>query len=58
MAYKRITRDVWRFFVNYGAGWEYETTELTREGMKENRKAYNENCRYPLKIKFVRERIE
>lgn len=56
--YTRKTVDEWRFFVNYGSGWEHENTELTREAMKENRKAYRENCQYPLKIKKVRVKIE
>jgi len=58
MAYKRKTRDVWRFYVNYGAGWEHEHTDVTRAEMKENRKQYRENCAYPVRIKRVRERIE
>ena len=39
----------WKLYVNYGQGWEYETFELTRAEMKENRKAYRESCRYPQK---------
>lgn len=58
MAYTRKTRDCWRFFVNYGQGWEHEITEYSREAMKENRRAYLENCAYPLRIKRGRERIE
>lgn len=59
MTYQRKTRDVWRFYLNYGQGWEHEITELTREGMKENRQAYRENCpQYPLRIVKGRERIE
>lgn len=54
----RTTRDVWEFYVNYGQGWEHEGTEVTREAMKENRKAYRENCKHPLKIVKKRERIE
>jgi len=47
----------WKFYVNYGYGdgWEYELFEETREGMKENRKAYQENCSYPLRISRGRE---
>lgn len=56
--YQRKTIDVWKFYINYGSGWEHETTELTRETMKINRKAYLENCKYPLKIIFTREKIE
>lgn len=60
MTYKRKTVDCWRFYVNYGYGhgWEHEHTELTRAGMKENRRLYRENCPYPLRIVFGRERIE
>ena len=58
MTYQRKTIDVWRFYVNYGGGWEHETTELTRAAMKENRKAYRDNCPYPLRIVKGRERIE
>lgn len=58
MARKRKTRDVWRFYLDYGCGWEHEITELSREAMKENRKAYRENCpQYPLRIVRGRERI-
>lgn len=60
MAYVRKTRNCWKFFINYGYGhgWEHEITEYTRAEMKENRKAYRENCNYPLRIKFGRELIE
>ena len=47
----RTTIDCWRFFVDYGNGWEHEITEFTREDMQENRKAYDENCEYPVRIK-------
>lgn len=47
----------WKFYVNYGCGngWEYENFEETKKGMIENRKAYRENCPYPLKISRGRE---
>ena len=45
----------WKFYLNYGQGWEYEIFEETLEGMKANRKAYLENCNYPLKITRGRE---
>jgi hypothetical protein len=46
----------WKFYLNYGQGWEYEIFEETFAGMKENRKAYRENCpQYPLKITRGRE---
>ena len=58
MPYQRKTRDVWRFYVNYGNGWEHECTELTRAEMRENRRAYQKDCRYPLRIVKGREPIE
>lgn len=58
MAYIRNTKDEWQFWLNYGQGWEHEISEDTREGMKVNRKAYRENCPYPLKIVKKRVRIE
>lgn len=57
MPYGRKTRDCWRFYLNYGHGWEHEITEYSHEAMKENRKAYRESCAYPLRIKKGRERI-
>lgn len=54
----RKTRDIWRFYVNYGQGWEYEIAEYTLANMRENRKAYRENCHYPLRIVKGREKIE
>ena len=56
--YKRKTEDCYRFYVNYGRGWEYEITELTYSDMKMNRKLYLENCNYPLRIVKGREPIE
>lgn len=29
MAYQRKTRDVWRFYVDYGQGWEHELDEFS-----------------------------
>ena len=45
----------WKFYLNYGQGWEYEIFETTRQGMLENQKAYRENCAYPLRITRGRE---
>jgi hypothetical protein len=45
----------WKFYVDYGEGWEYENFEDTRKDMIENRRAYRENCAYPLKISRGRE---
>lgn len=58
MPYIRKTVDCWRFYLNYGGGWEHEITEYTRAEMKENRKAYRENCAYPLRIVKGREPVE
>jgi hypothetical protein len=54
--YIRLTSDVWKLYVNYGQGWEHETTEVTRKDYQENRKAYRENCGYPQRWKLARER--
>ena len=40
----------WKFYCDYGQGWEFETFEETYEGMVENRKQYRENSPHPLKI--------
>jgi hypothetical protein len=45
----------WKFSCNYGQGWEYEIFETTLKGMRENRKAYEENSPYPLRITRGRE---
>jgi hypothetical protein len=58
MAYVRKTRDCWRFYVNYGSGWEHEITEYTYKEMKENKRAYLENCPHPLRVVKGREKIE
>ena len=44
----------WRFYCNYGQGWEYEIFEETHAGMVENRKAYLENSPYPTNIQGSR----
>ena len=38
MAYKRKTRDVWRFYVNYGCGWEHELDEDSLSEIKKRKK--------------------
>lgn len=45
----------WKIYVNYGNGWEYETFELTRKELRENVKAYRENCPYPIRVTRGRE---
>lgn len=57
MTHVRTTVDCWRFYGNYGAGWEHECTEFTRTEMAENRKAYSENSQFPTKIVKGREKI-
>jgi len=54
---KRINKYIygWKFYMNYGHGWEYEHFEETRKGMIENRTAYRDNCGYPVKITRGRE---
>lgn len=54
---KRVNKYLygWKFYCDYGQGWEYEHFEETYQGMRENRKAYWENSPYPLKIVRGRE---
>ena len=54
---KRVNKYMygWKIYVNYGHGWEYESFEATRAELKENRKAYQENCPFPFKISRGRE---
>jgi hypothetical protein len=48
---QRKTADEWRFWVNYGQGWEHETTELTFREAREQSRTYATNCpEYPRKI--------
>ena len=54
MARERKTVDCWRFFVNYGTGYEEECIEFTRKEMKVSRDAYRKNCSYPLEIRRSR----
>jgi hypothetical protein len=56
--YVRKTRDIWKFYCDYGQGWELETTEDTREMMKENKRLYLENSKYPIKEVKCREPIK
>lgn len=46
---------VWKLWVNYGQGWEHETTETTRKAFLENRRIYRQECRYPQKWTQARE---
>jgi len=45
----------WKCYVNYGQGWEYECFEPTWKGYQVNRKAYRDNCSYPVKWSLGRE---
>lgn len=36
--YQRKTRDTWELWIDYGQGWEHETTELSWREFKEQRK--------------------
>ena len=57
--YIRKTVDVWRFYVNYGGGWEYELCEYNQQEIKQREKEYAENCpQYPVKVVKGRERID
>ena len=59
MAYKRKTRDVWRFYVNYGCGWEHELDEDSFSEIRKRKKEDRENCpQYPTKVVKGRERID
>lgn len=59
MAYQRKTRDVWRFYVDYGYGWEHEFDEYSLAEIRQRRKEYRENCpQHPVKVVKGRERIE
>ena len=49
MARERVTIDVYRVLVDYGQGYEYETT-------RQRKREYRENCpEYPVKIMKTRE---
>lgn len=51
MAYTRKTRDEWRLWLNYGQGWEHETSEDSRREATAQARRYAENCpEYPRKI--------
>ena len=54
---RRTTIDAWEIEVNYGGGWEYETTEYSRKDCRAQLLAYSRNCPYPCRIKRRRLRI-
>ena len=56
--YKRKTVDQYELQVNYGFGhgWETEIIEDTLKEAKEQKKSYQENCNYPIRI--VKKRVK
>ncbi len=58
MGYQRKTRDVWYLLVDYGQGFEHETTEPTYADARAQLRCYRVNCpQYPARLKRARERI-
>ncbi len=56
---QRKTRDEYRLMVNYGQGWEHETTEESMADARAQRATYRANCpQYPARIVRKRVRIE
>jgi len=56
--YVRKTRDTWQLWINYGYGWEHETTELSRADKREQDRCYAQAVpQYPRKWITKRERI-
>tara|TARA_R110000868_G_scaffold86426_4_gene242392 strand:- start:371 stop:571 length:201 start_codon:yes stop_codon:yes gene_type:complete len=56
---ERKTIDVWRILVNYGQGWEHETTELSFREARANARAYREAApQYPVRLRSGRDRKE
>ena len=56
LPYKRKICDEWEIQVNYGQGWECDTTETTWKDAKAQAKTYRENISYPVRI--VRKRVK
>jgi hypothetical protein len=55
MAYTRKTRDEWQLWINYGQGWEHETSESSWSDYVKQRDCYRANCpQYPVKLKMKR----
>lgn len=51
MSRQRTTRDEWTLRINYGQGWEDETTEDSYREIRARAKEYRENCpQYPTRI--------
>lgn len=59
MTYKRKTVDTWQLWVNYGQGWEHETTEHSLSEYRKRVIEYGQNCpEHPIKLVTKRELIE
>lgn len=58
MTYTRTTADEWHVEVNYGAGWEHETTEGTRADAVAQVKCYRANTNYPVRWRKRRVKLE
>ena len=56
--YKRKTIDTWEIQGNNGYGWEMETTETSLKDAREQKKCYQNNVNYPIRIVKKREKIE
>ena len=56
LPYKRKTYDEWEIQVNYGQGFECDTTESTWKDAKAQAKTYRENVPYPVRI--VKKRVK
>lgn len=55
---QRKTRDAWHLMIDYGQGWEHETTEHSLADARARLREYRENCpQYPARLKRARERI-
>ena len=55
--YIRKTKDIYEIQVNYGYGWDVETTEENYSDAKEQLKCYRDNVSYPVRIVKKREKI-
>lgn len=50
-----LTTKEYQLLINYGQGWEVETTEENHKALKEQQKCYSGNCpEYPTKKKVTR----
>lgn len=59
MLYKRKTQDEFQLHVNYGYGWEHETSESSRKDAKRVQREYRENSpEYATKIIIKRVKRE